>query len=85
LAYRFLDKQKTLVVGQYPTVSLLEARRARDEAKRLLAKGIDPSTARKAEKRVRVMTARNTFEAVANEWFETTKFPLRTIAELDAR
>jgi hypothetical protein len=34
LAYRYLGKQKTLALGQYPTVTLLEARRARDEAKR---------------------------------------------------
>jgi hypothetical protein len=40
LAYRFVGKQKTLALGKYPTVSLLDARRARDAAKLLLSSGI---------------------------------------------
>jgi hypothetical protein len=70
LAYRFDGKQKTLALGHYPVISLLEARRARDVAKRLLRDGTDPSTERKAERRRRSIAAANTFEAVANEWFE---------------
>ncbi len=35
LAYRFNGKQKTLALGKYPAVSLLDARRARDAAKQL--------------------------------------------------
>jgi len=65
LAYRFLGRQKTLVLGQYPAVTLLEARRGRDDAKRLLAQGIDSSHARKTEKRERKMAASSTFKAVA--------------------
>jgi hypothetical protein len=42
LAYRFNGKQKTLALGKYPIVSLLDARHARDAAKRLLVTGIDP-------------------------------------------
>jgi hypothetical protein len=70
-AYRYLGKQKILALGRYPDVTLLEARRARDQAKSLLAKGVDPSTSRKAEKREKLIAAGNTFEAVADEWFET--------------
>ncbi len=73
LSYRFSGKQKGITLGKYPDVSLLDARRARDEAKRLLAKGFDPSTARKAEKREKRIAAGNTFEAVANEWFDNIK------------
>jgi integrase len=73
LAYRFFGKQKTLALGQYPAVTLREARRARDVAKESLAKGIDPSSARKTDMRERRIAAGNTFEAVANEWFETYK------------
>lgn len=69
-AYRFGGKQKSLALGRYPTVSLLNARRARDAAKELLLRGIDPSTDRKAERRKKLMSAANTFEAVANEWFD---------------
>ncbi|TIR46619.1 MAG: DUF4102 domain-containing protein, partial [Mesorhizobium sp.] len=43
LAYRFDGKQKLLALGSYPLLSLAEARQARDEAKRLLMKGIDQS------------------------------------------
>ena len=50
LAYRFGGKQKTLAIGVYPTVTLKHAREKRDEAKRLLADNIDPSTQRRLEK-----------------------------------
>ena len=50
LAYRFAGKQKTLALGVYPAVSLEEARRRRDEAKKLLARSVDPSVQRKADK-----------------------------------
>src|SRR5512139_4144503 len=52
LAYRFGGKQKTLAIGVYPTVTLKHAREKRDEAKRLLADNIDPSTQRRLEKRL---------------------------------
>ena len=65
LAYRFNGKQKTLALGHYPEVSLLEARRAPNAAKRLLREGTDPSTERKIERRKRTIAAANTFEAVA--------------------
>jgi integrase len=50
LAYRFAGKQKTLALGVYPVVSLEEARRLRGEAKKLLARSIDPAAQRKADK-----------------------------------
>jgi hypothetical protein len=50
-AYSFDAKQKLLAIGQYPLVSLADARTRRDNAKRLLADGIDPSVERKAERR----------------------------------
>jgi hypothetical protein len=65
LAYRFAGKQKTLAFGVYPTVSLQEARERRDAAKRVLARGIDPSTQRRREKQA--AGADHTFRAVAEE------------------
>ena len=50
LKYRFAGREKLLALGPYPTVSLAEARRARDEARALLAQDVDPSEARKAKK-----------------------------------
>jgi hypothetical protein len=48
LAYRFAGKQKTLALGVFPEVSLADARERREEARKLLASGIDPSENRKA-------------------------------------
>ena len=47
LAYRFEGKQKLLSFGAYPAVSLKDARHRRDEAKELLARGIDPGEEKK--------------------------------------
>ena len=47
LAYRFEGKQKLLSFGAYPAVSLKDARHRRDEAKELLAKGLDPGAEKK--------------------------------------
>jgi hypothetical protein len=46
MAYRYRGRQKTLAFGVYPIVSLADARAARDAAKKLLARDIDPSEAR---------------------------------------
>ena len=64
LAYRFAGKQKALALGVYPAVSLEEARRRRDEAKKLLARSIDPSVQRKADKHA---GKDSSFRAVAKE------------------
>lgn len=45
--YRFLDKQKTLHLGGWPTISLADARIRRDEAKKPIAVGIDPALEKK--------------------------------------
>ena len=47
MAYRFNDKEKLLSFGEYPIVSLKDARTKRNEAKKLLADGIDPANARR--------------------------------------
>lgn len=64
LKYRVGGKEKLLALGVYPTVTLARAREKRDEARRLLDKGIDPSAARKAAREYRP----ETFELVAREW-----------------
>lgn len=46
-----------------------EARACRDEARRLLANGVDPGIERKVQKAATVERAANSFEAVAREWF----------------
>jgi integrase len=66
--YRFLDKQKTLHLGGWPTISLADARNRRDEAKKLLAVGIDPALEKKRARIAAKHAAANTFEEVAKEW-----------------
>ena len=68
LKYRFAGKEKLLALGVYPDVGLKEARDRREEAKRLLGEGIDPSVERKVQKVATVERAANSFEAVAREW-----------------
>lgn len=69
LKYRVDGSEKRLALGKYPDVSLKDAREKRDEARQLLAKGIDPSTHRKAARASREATA-TSFEVIAREWFE---------------
>lgn len=73
LRYRFDGKEKMLSLGTYPDVSLAEARERRDDARKLLAQGIDPGAERRAVKASRVEAAANTFEAIAREWYEKFK------------
>ncbi len=71
--YRFDGKHKSLSMGIYPDVSLAKARARRDEARKLLADGIDPSKNRKAHKEARADRNANSFEVVAREWFAKFK------------
>ncbi len=72
MAYRFNGKQKTLALGVYPEVSLAKAHVRRDEARVLLADGIDPISAKRDAKRAEADAAANTFELVAREWLDKT-------------
>jgi hypothetical protein len=51
-------------LGVYPDVPLKRARQKRDEARQLLADGIDPSARRQEEK----VASTVTFESMAREW-----------------
>ena len=67
--FRFEGKEKLLSLGTYPDVSLADARNRRDEARKLLADGVDPAEHRKAMNSAKVEKAANSFEVVAREWF----------------
>lgn len=67
LRYRFGGKEKMLALGKYPEVSLADARARRDDSRKLLANGIDPSENKKAVKVEQEQEA-ITFEVVAREW-----------------
>lgn len=69
LKYRIAGREKLLSLGRLRDVTLKRAREKRDEARRLIADGIDPSDERKAAKLARA----DTFIAVAEEWLQTRR------------
>src|SRR5262249_6612344 len=69
LKYRFQGKEKLLALGKWNALTLADARCARDDAKKLLAKGVDPGAAKKEAKRDAAHRATNSFEVVAREWY----------------
>lgn len=69
--YRFENKEKLLSVGVYPDISLKQARERRDELRKQVADGIDPSESRKAKKLAKA--GMESFEFVAREWHSKHK------------
>jgi len=68
LKYRIAGSEKLFSIGVYPDISLKQARAARDEARKLIAQGIDPSSQKKAEKLAQ--GGAECFEAITREWFD---------------
>jgi integrase len=77
LKYSFEGKEKLLSLGTYPTTSLLEARAKRDEHKKEIAKGIDPSAERKENK------TNIEVQKIENEALKNGQFHLVTYGWLD--
>ncbi len=85
LKYRIAGVEKRLSLGTYPDTSLKAARDKRDEARALIAQGIDPSDVRKASKvqtqadeadaarEAAGLPPPDSFEQIAREWYETRK------------
>lgn len=69
LKYRYGGKEKRLALGVYPGVSLAQARKARDQARDVLANGDDPSQLKRDAKLSKKINDANTFEAVARQWW----------------
>jgi integrase len=67
--FMFDGKEKLLSLGVYPDVSLKDARERRDEARKLVANGVNPSENRKIQKSARADLVANSFEVIAREWF----------------
>ena len=66
--YRIADKENLFAIGEYPEISLAEARAEHDKARSLVKQGVHPSHNRKAERLSTQLANANTFAAVANEW-----------------
>ena len=71
--YRFDGKRKTLAIGIYPDVTLAAARAKRDEARRQLTNGVDPSSYKREAKKARLKSVANSFKAVSLEWLQTQR------------
>jgi integrase len=80
LKYRISGKEKLLAIGVYPDVTLSEARDRREQARKLLANGGDPSATKQASKRAQQKTQQvteNTFRSLAAE-LHKVKSPMWT-------
>lgn len=73
--YRLGGREKGISLGTYPDVSLKRAREKRDEARRLVADGLDPSDQRRAAKDAQA----DTFKAIAEEWLPKQHFSDKTL------
>ena len=71
--YRYNGRENRISLGAYPLISLKEARQQRDDARRQLLQGIDPSAERKARRQQERVDATNSFQQQALEWFERQK------------
>ena len=69
--YSFQGREKTLSIGLYPDISLREARNARDEARRLLLTGVDPSADKRRKTSSRTQMPSDSFEAIARAWHKS--------------
>lgn len=76
-------KQPRMSLGTYPEISLKDAREKRDQARSLVAKGIDPRSERRKEKQAAADSSIKTFEVVAGEWY-AFKLPRWAIAKKGA-
>jgi len=75
--YYFAGKEKMMALGEYPLITLKEARERHSEARKALANGIDPMAERKAEGEAkqkesdaRQREEENSFENVARDWWK---------------
>ncbi|WP_258963347.1 Arm DNA-binding domain-containing protein, partial [Klebsiella pneumoniae] len=66
--YRYAGKPKMISLGVYPTITLADARSRRDEARKLVAEGKNPSEVRKEQKLALQTESENAFENIAREW-----------------
>ncbi|MGD8341498.1 MAG: integrase arm-type DNA-binding domain-containing protein, partial [Gammaproteobacteria bacterium] len=71
--YRLGGKENMYAIGAHPEVKVVDARRARDEARRLVRQGINPSHHRKEQEQLNVRRDDGSFEAVAREWLDSVK------------
>lgn len=76
LRYRYAGKSVLMALGEYPAIGLKQARQLRDEAKALLAMGIDPRQKKTEKKQQQIAEAEAqritsyTFRQAYQDWFD---------------
>ena len=68
--YRIAGKENVFAIGEYPHVTLADARAERDAARTLVKQGIHPAHNRQVQITSQVRENANTFEAIAREWID---------------
>lgn len=68
--YHFDRKEKMMSLGSFPEISLASARTKRDEARKLVAAGTDPSQQRLLDKIAAAAAAKNSFGAIVEDYLE---------------
>ena len=81
MKYRHYRTERSLSFGVYPAVSLAGAHTKRDEAKQLMAEGVDPAAQKKLERIAAETVARNTFGLVAEEFLSNLEANGRNLDE----
>jgi len=81
--YAYFGKRRTLTLGIYPALGLAEARSRRDEAKKKLSEGLDPSLAKKREQLAAKAAAGNTFGLIADEFIDKLRRDKRAEPTID--
>lgn len=80
--YRLDGKEKLLSIGVYPDVSLAQARKAKEQARAMVAEGIDPSEAKQDQKRLRLEAKGHTFEKIGNDFLNKQRKEGKSAATL---
>ena len=84
MKYRHDGRERLLSFGQYPEVSLAEARRRRDEARAVIRDGGDPAADKRAKRAADKLAAADSFKAVAAEWLDKQRHVLATVTAAKA-
>lgn len=66
--YTWASKRERMTLGGYPALSLKNARTLREEARALLARGLNPHTERKRKRQATVLAGEQALEAVYEQW-----------------
>ena len=72
--YRLEGKENMYAIGPHPEVKVVDARKARDAARKLVRQGINPSHHRKRQQRLNIRRGDDSFEAITREWLDSMKF-----------